>query len=149
MALFIAAAIALAVVVSRIEAVSPSIDRSLKKACGVVSVTVPPSLLRLTDTKLVGLYTLQYETFDSKPVYKQYTWLCNPKAILASGSTTGSDEKISCKVKPEGASPNFFYYDDSKKFWKLPPKDRSANVLYFRPAAAAATDTSVMIGKWS
>ena len=57
----------------------PLIDRPLMKACGIIAVKVPASVLTAagSDADFAGLYTLQYETFDRMPVYRQYTWLCN------------------------------------------------------------------------
>jgi hypothetical protein len=112
----------------------PVIDRDLKKACGIVSVTVPPPLLTQFDVGIVGLYTLQYETYDERPVYQQYSWLCNQKAVLASGAKTADDEKISCKVPPKGATPNHFFYDDAKKFWKLAPDLGDSDTALIAPS---------------
>lgn len=103
--------------------IDPLIDRPLMKACGIISVKVPASVLKASgpDADYVGLYTLQYETFDRMPVYRQYTWLCNKKALLSSGKAKTDDEEIGCKNLAHDKDPSFLYFDSLRKFWKLGP----------------------------
>jgi len=38
---------------------------------------------------LWGIYTLQYETMDSMPVYRQHTYVCDPAALAAAAAAAG------------------------------------------------------------
>jgi hypothetical protein len=87
-----------------------------------------------------GLYTLQYASYNSMPVYKQHSWLCHaPKA-----ESIPITPQLHCTSKEK---PNHIFYDSLRNMWKVAGDLGGDEHFYAQDAVMEPQD--VPKGKWT
>jgi len=97
---------------------TPSADGAV---CEIVFITTFSTVARKLSRNFVGLYTKQYETFNDRPVYRQYTFLCDAQSILSGFNNTLQEDQIDCHDFHDGQERFYLYFDLSSDSWVLGP----------------------------
>ena len=130
-------------------------------ACSLVQVSAPTKTMATTPD-LWGIYTLQYETMDSMPVYRQHTYVCDAAALAAAAPSSdarrlaaaagAADVDMSCTAEHfTGAAakkPRFLFYDGQAHRWSV----AASLMAYSKDAFSGYTEdedpTKVEAGGW-
>jgi hypothetical protein len=92
-------------------------SQAKERACAVLTVKAPLGVVRKT-ADIWGIYTLQFMTYDRRPVYRQHTHICKRAELLKADAAAPKDINYGCiqKVKKDK---HYLFYDRDQRMWKL------------------------------
>jgi hypothetical protein len=104
----------------------------MQRACPMVKLDAPGKTIKRTPA-IWGQYTLQFDTFNSKPLYKMHSQLCGRKRIV-------DGKMLPHKVDCHGGGPFFIYYATQQNMWHLASAVGSDTPVLMVPAETISPD---------
>jgi len=119
-----------------------------QRACMLVEMDpAASSVVSNVADDMWGIYSLQYQSFNKMPVYRQHTYMCDKKAYVAgkrgSRDLSCTNTHFSGKKKPY-----WMYYDSQQRRWMVGKNIGAKNVHVLSAISFASAPDLVAKGSW-
>jgi hypothetical protein len=114
----------------------------MQRACPLIKLDASKDIIKKTPL-IWGQYTLQFDTFNDKPLFKIHSQLCGRDVIVKGGrmQPSSTKHKVDCKI-PVGTAPFYIYFAAQQKMWHLAATVGADKPLLMVPAETLSPDAA-------